>query len=48
MLEDESHSEFSSPAVIPTQDGLVHITHRYRREKIKHVLRSISDGKWPK
>lgn len=55
VLEHEP-GEYSYPACIQTDDGLVHITYTWRRQRIKHVvadpsgleLREIRDGAWPK
>lgn len=56
ILEDSPISQYSYPALIQTQDGLLHIVYTWRREKIKHVvvdpgklkLRKIKSGRWPK
>ena len=54
VLEDDGE-EYSYPAVIQTDDGLVHITYTWHRKRVKHVivdpaklkLTPIVDGKWP-
>lgn len=55
VLESEP-GEYSYPAIIQTQDGLVHITYTWKRQKVKHVvldpakltLKPIVDGQWPR
>ena len=54
VLETEP-GEYSYPAVIQTNDGLVHITYTWKRQRVKHMiidpaklsLQPIVDGRWP-
>jgi predicted neuraminidase len=55
LILEYQAGEYSYPAVIQSQDGLVHITYTWKREKIKYVqidpnklvLQDMNDGKWP-
>ncbi len=38
VLEQESKGEFSYPAIIQTDDGMVHMTYTWMRQRIKHVV----------
>jgi predicted neuraminidase len=37
VLEDSEISQYSYPAVIQTEDGMVHFIYTWRREKMKYV-----------
>lgn len=41
VLEDQPKGEFSYPAIIQANDGTVHITYTWNREKIKYIHLNI-------
>lgn len=55
LVLESDPGEYSYPAIIQTQDGLVHITYTWKRQKVKHVVvdpakltgRPIVAGQWP-
>ena len=55
ILEQEAQSEFSYPAIIQTEDGLVHISYTWKRQRPKYMVIDpaqiesvpIENGKWP-
>lgn len=55
QLEKEDKGEFSYPAIIQGNDGLVHITYTWNRQRIRYTVIdpkkvkgvAIQDGKWP-
>jgi hypothetical protein len=38
FIENQKDGEYSYPAMIQTNDGLVHMTYTWRRTKVKHVV----------
>ena len=55
LVLERAKGEYSYPAVIQTEDGLVHITYTWKRRRVRHVVvdpsklttKPISDGQWP-
>ena len=55
LVLESDPGEYSYPAVIQTNDGLVHITYTWKRKLVKHVVvdpkqltpKPMTDGKWP-
>jgi predicted neuraminidase len=44
LVLEQDPGEYSYPAVIQTNDGLVHITYTWERKRIKHVIVSIQSS----
>jgi predicted neuraminidase len=38
MTLERQEGEYSYPAIIQSEDGLVHITYTYRRKSVKYVI----------
>ena len=55
LILENQDGEYSYPAVIQSEDGLVHVTYTWNREKIKHAIidprklisKDIVEGEWP-
>jgi predicted neuraminidase len=55
LVLESQPGEYSYPAVIQTEDGLVHVTYTWKRQRIKHVVidparlspSPMIEGQWP-
>ena len=55
LVLERDPGEYSYPAIIQTNDELVHITYTWKRKLVKHVVidskqltpKPMTDGKWP-
>ena len=55
MVLENDRGEYSYPAIIQSEDGLVHMTYTWRRERVKHVVIDpdqlvpvpFDEGRWP-
>jgi len=56
LVFESNPGEYSYPAIIQTNDGLVHVTYTWKRQLVKHAvvdpakleLKPITNGEWPK
>ena len=55
LVFESNPGEYSYPAIIQTDDGMIHATYTYKRRRVKHVVidpaqlvkQPIVDGEWP-
>ena len=38
IVEETDKGEFSYPAMIQAEDGMIHMTYTWKRQKVKHVV----------